>query len=224
MQGIDLRDILEGILVLLFSIGLHEYAHAKAADLAGDDTPRKNGRISLNPLDHFDPVGAMMILFTLIAGFGIGWGKPVPVNPFNFKSPRWDDLKVSIAGPLTNLSIALVFGLLIRFGVFSPQGDYTFFHLAGRFVITNLALAFFNLIPIPPLDGSHVLTSLLPYEKAKRYGYFVGRYGLLILIGMLMSRQIIGIDILGYLIGEPINRLGPLMMGPAGFVHYFYGR
>lgn len=169
--------------VLVVSLSVHEFAHAKAAYLAGDDTARLAGRISINPLDHLDPMGTLMMVMSSLSGFGIGWAKPVPVNPANFRHPRWDSLKVSLWGPLSNLLLALIAGQILRFG-WNVLGS-TDAHILFMFVIINLALALFNLIPIAPLDGSHILSSLLPVDKARSYDIFMGRYGFLVLLGLI---------------------------------------
>ena len=180
------REFLAGLLSIMFAITIHEFAHAYAADRAGDDTPRLSGRISLNPIDHFDPVGGMMILFTLLSGFGIGWGKPVRVNPSKFRHPKWDNIKVSMWGPLSNLLLALCIGILFRVGLMRFD-DSLYSYLALRFVLMNIFLALFNLIPIAPLDGSHIFANMLSYEKARSYSIFMGQYGFICLILILVT-------------------------------------
>jgi Zn-dependent protease len=204
-RDFDLHQLLVGIVAIMVAITVHEFAHAYSADRAGDKTPRINGRISLNPLDHFDPIGGLMILFTLIAGFGIGWGKPVPVNSLNFRHPRWDDIKVSFWGPLSNLLLALALGTIVRFGLVTMGTVWS--ELAVTTVKLNIALALFNLIPIPPLDGSHILANMLPHHQAVSYAQFMGRFGLIALILLLVS----GIG--GAIIMVPAFRLFALFTG-----------
>lgn len=187
-HGFDPAYVLSFLIALTIALTIHEFAHAKAAELAGDPTARENGRVSLNPLDHFDPIGTTMILVA-----GLGWAKPVPVNPFRFKHPRRDDLLVSLWGPLSNVLIALLFGLLIRFNILPAYHNPLFLTIMSL----NLVLAFFNLIPIPPLDGSHVLSALLPTQSARKLDDFYQRWGFVMLIVFLMSpaRMIIFIPV-----------------------------
>jgi Zn-dependent protease len=173
------------LVVILLSITLHEFGHALAADRLGDDTPRRQGRLSLRPDRHFDPLGLLMIFIVLNAGIGLGWGKPVQVDSRNFRNPRRDMLVVAICGPLMNLLLGVVGGLILRFALASRSEDW----LAtggGRFLLTlvlvNVSLLFFNLIPLPPLDGSKILGALLPPHLAWRYTSAMSRYGMMILI------------------------------------------
>lgn len=158
------------IIILIFSVIIHEIAHGSVAYYLGDPTAKYAGRLTLNPLKHLDPVGSVIVpVFLAIAaqltGGGIifGWAKPVPVNPYNFKDQKYGSLKVSLAGPLANLALAVVFGLVIRFVPLISQieGLTVIF---SYIVYINILLAVFNLIPIPPLDGSHILFTFLPYS------------------------------------------------------------
>lgn len=205
----SLQEIAIMVISFLIALTVHEYAHARSALAAGDETAKRAGRVSLNPIDHLDPVGTIMFVFTMLNGFGIAWGKPVPVNPNNFKSPRWDNLKVSIWGPISNLITATVFGLVYRF-VRIPildAGYESYASLLEMIVLFNLMLAFFNMIPVPPLDGSHVLSSLLPPEKARKYDDVMGRYGLIILLALLFTR------IIGMVIMPPVFFFFTLITG-----------
>jgi len=187
--------------VLIISLTVHELAHAKSAELAGDDTARMAGRISINPLDHLDPVGTIMMVLSSLSGFGIGWAKPVPVNPARFRHPRWDNLKVSLWGPLSNLILAFLFAQVLRF--FGAQLGYIDKLIVINFVVINIMLALFNLLPITPLDGSHIMSSLLPIKHARRYDIFMMRYGFMILIGLVFVGPMMHIDILGSIIFKP---------------------
>jgi len=172
------------ILILILSVIVHEVSHGYAAEMLGDPTARLAGRLTLNPLPHIDPIGSVLLPAILVlssAGFIIGWAKPVPYNPYNLRNQRWGEAIVAGAGPGVNILIALVFGLLIRFGAgaLPPM----FVELAGFVVFINILLAFFNLIPIPPLDGSKVVSAFLPYHLAQRYMSiqdFMARYGLIV--------------------------------------------
>ncbi len=150
------------LFILLFSIIIHEIAHGSAALALGDPTARDSGRLTLNPLKHLDAFGSIILpLLLLIATLGrgpiFGWAKPVPINPYNFRDQKWGSLKVALAGPAVNFAIALIFGLLIRF-ISLPQSLLVFFSII---TVYNFAWGIFNLIPIPPLDGSHILFAFL---------------------------------------------------------------
>lgn len=198
------QEIIISVLAFLIAITVHEFAHARAALSAGDDTAKQAGRVSLNPLDHLDPMGTMMFLFTMLSGFGLAWGKPVPINPHRFNNPRWDILKVSIWGPFSNLITALVLTLILRFVVhpFAPG----YLQLMATCIIFNLGLAFFNMIPVPPLDGSKVLSALLPIEMARRYDMATARYGMMILLVLIFTGAI------GIIIVPPIMVLFRMLM------------
>ncbi|UCF78096.1 MAG: site-2 protease family protein [Candidatus Eiseniibacteriota bacterium] len=180
--------------IFLFSIVVHECAHGLAALRQGDRTAKDAGRITLNPIPHIDLFGSILVpLFFLLAqGFRptilIGWAKPVPVNPLNFRDVRRGELEVSLSGPISNLMLALAFALIYRMlpplhGAAGPLVAVKFMLLYGMHI--NCLLAVFNLIPVPPLDGSHVLAALLPYDAAMRYRQISG-YGMWILILILM--------------------------------------
>lgn len=150
-------------LVLLTALPFHEFAHAFVATKLGDETPRRQGRYTLNPLAHLDPIGSVLILFA-----GFGWARPVQINPLSFKNPKRGSALVAAAGPLSNVLFALVLmialKLMLRFGVDSAQVFYSF---VWTMLLVNLSLAVFNLLPIPPLDGSRILTSVLPFSMAR---------------------------------------------------------
>jgi len=180
--------------VLLFSIIAHEYAHGWVALKQGDATAYMLGRLTLNPVPHVDLFGSVivpLVLWLSNAGFLFGWAKPVPVNPRNFRDYRRGDILVSLAGVAVNLALAVVFTLLIVAAVWAgrllPVIEPTLElvrQMAGFGVVINLVLAVFNLIPIPPLDGSHVLYHLLPARWGARYRE-LGRYGILVLLAVL---------------------------------------
>lgn len=193
------------LFALVASITVHEFAHAMAAVAAGDNTPKQQGRISLNPVDHFDPVGFLMIVFMTYTGFGIGWGKPVQVNPRNFGNPRWDDVKVSLWGPASNLIMAAVCAVTLRLaGGMLTDGLFTLFYMM---VLVNVGLAMFNLIPLPPLDGSHILAGILPAQQAREYASFASQWGMPILILLLVTGG------LGILIGPPREAILGILLG-----------
>ena len=187
-------DLLSLLPVLIFSIVVHEVAHAWVALKEGDDTAQSLGRITLNPISHMDPVGSVLVpvaMYFFTNGLIFGWAKPVPIDPRKFRDFRGGDIRVSLAGIASNLILVVVFTLLVVVfvklqGALSV-GESTFGFLirTARFgVFINLILAFFNLIPIPPLDGSHVMYHFLP--RAWRAGYQqAGRYGLLVVMGLV---------------------------------------
>lgn len=152
---------------LLVAITVHEFSHAWVAYRLGDPTAKSLGRLSLNPLVHLDPLGTIMMIFTALAGFGIGWGKPVPVNPYNLRAgARVGMAQVSLAGPMANLITALVLALPFRLGLVGFRTPGPWAGLLLTIIIVNVALAVFNLIPISPLDGFKVLLGLLPARTA----------------------------------------------------------
>lgn len=158
------------IIVLIYSVVLHEVAHGYMAHVLGDPTARLMGRLTLNPIKHLDPFGSVILPVLLAltgSSFLFGWAKPVPYNPYNLKKGgRWAEAMVSGAGPATNLFLALVFGLVIRIGELLGMPSYVA-ELSFLIILINLMLCLFNLIPIPPLDGSKILSALLPPSLAR---------------------------------------------------------
>lgn len=190
--------------VILFALTIHEYAHGWMAYRFGDPTAEMNGRLTLNPISHIDIFGAICFF---LAGFG--WAKPVPINPRNFRNPRKDEMYVSFAGPLANLLAAFIFGLALR-------------HLATQSMLLlsvlvlgiflNTALAIFNLLPVFPLDGSHVLKGLLPPLAAARYSQY-DRYAMPILFFVILLDNFQGTGILNFFLGKPVIYLSWLFGG-----------
>ena len=175
------------IIILIFSVVIHEVAHGAAANALGDPTAKLAGRLTLNPLKHLDPVGSVLVpLFLILSNIGIvfGWAKPVPINPYNFRDQKYGEAKVSFAGPAANLLIAIIFGLILRLMAFVslPLSDafIGLISMLQMIVLINLVLAIFNLMPIPPLDGSHLLFAVLP-RFADSLKLFFNQYGLIIL-------------------------------------------
>ena len=183
-------------IVLIFSAVLHEIAHGYEAERLGDDTARRAGRLTFNPLKHLDPFGSVimpLLLFIATGGaFFFAAAKPVPYDPRNLKNPRTGAAKIALAGPFMNLILAAAFGILIRIFVFLPASPF-FVTLLGVVSYLNILLAIFNLIPIPPLDGSRVLFAALPQTRAMfRISYALERWGLfLVLIFVFFGFQII---------------------------------
>jgi len=178
----DLAIIIFSLVVLLFSVIIHEVSHGAVALYLGDPTAKYAKRLTLNPLKHLDPFGSvalplLMLLFTAGRGPIFGWAKPVPINPYNLRDKRWGEFKVSLAGPASNLIVGAIFGLAIRF-IPLPGPLLISFSIIS---VYNFLLAIFNLVPIPPLDGSHILFSLIP-ERYHNFKIAMQQYGLFILI------------------------------------------
>jgi Zn-dependent protease len=184
-------QLIFSIIVLLYSVIIHEIAHGYAALAQGDRTAEYEGRLTLNPIPHIDLVGTIILpilAFLLPGSFLFGWAKPVPFNPYNLKNQRWGEVIVAAAGPLSNILLALIFGLFIRFYLIphgianGPVGS-----LSQIVVLINVTLAIFNLVPIPPLDGSKIISGLLPQSflrfrrSLEKFGY-VGVFIFLIFI------------------------------------------
>ncbi|OHA99996.1 MAG: hypothetical protein A3E93_00485 [Candidatus Zambryskibacteria bacterium RIFCSPHIGHO2_12_FULL_43_12b] len=173
-------DFVFSIAILIMSVVIHEVSHGYAAYFQGDKTAEYQGRLTLNPLMHLDIWGSLLvpIISYSLGGFIIGWAKPVPYNPYNLRNRRWGEAIVAAAGPASNIVMATIFGLLIRFtGVALPE---SFIQIAATAVFINILLAIFNLVPVPPLDGSKILFSLFPLNMAIRS--FFERYGLILVL------------------------------------------
>jgi len=159
-------ELIVSIIILLMSVVIHELSHGYMAEMLGDPTPRLQGRLTLNPLKHIDPIGSIIVpIITSLVGLTFGWAKPVQWNPYNVKNRRMGELVISLAGPVSNMLIAIVFGLIVRFWGYMLTDSFT--KIALFIVSINIILAVFNFIPIPPLDGSKVLFSILPPKMGK---------------------------------------------------------
>jgi len=159
-------DFLFIIIILIMSVVIHEVSHGFAALALGDPTAKYQGRLTLNPFNHLDPVGSVLVplIGYFAGGFIIGWAKPVPFNPHNLRSAKWGEALVAVAGPVSNIVLAAIFGLIIRLGNGASFMNESFLSLASFVVLINITLAIFNLIPIPPLDGSKILFAVLPLK------------------------------------------------------------
>ncbi len=198
---------------LVIAITIHEFAHALAAERLGDPTPRLMGRLTLNPLAHLDPLGTIMLL---IARFG--WGKPVQFDPFNLRHPRRDAAIISLAGPASNLLLALACSLLLRFllSVRFALSDYWIIGLLDNLMIMNVVLAVFNLIPIHPLDGFKIVGGVLPEEYARQWQELEG-YGMIFLIFLILPLGG-GASPISQLISPVINFLLGVLLPTAGVI------
>jgi Zn-dependent protease len=199
----DANTLIEGLIqfvTLIIMLTFHEFGHAWMASKCGDDTAKSEGRVSLNPLVHIDPIGTVLLPLLMIflpSGMGaflLGWAKPVPVNPNNLRNPKLDDVLITMAGPWMNLLLAVALMGVAKIGLMTNVEPLVQFCFSA--VILNLALFFFNLLPIPPLDGSHIMRVAvgMSYET-----YFqIARFGFLIIIVVINLPPVAGL--LGYLI------------------------
>lgn len=216
MFDLNLPTLISRIFVLLTAFAVHEFAHAWTADKFGDPTPRSNGRLTLNPMAHLDPMGSLMLLFA-----GFGWAKPVPVNPYilarrSSAAMMW----VALAGPASNLLMALIaaipfqLGLVTAFDAFANTGTIlpSLDKLLWEFVYINLLLMLFNLIPLPPLDGEKILYYLLP-ASGQRVMDNIRPYGPILLLAIVFAGPLLGINILGSIIGPPLQALMSVLVG-----------
>ena len=178
-------DFVFQIAILIMSVVIHEVSHGYAASFLGDQTARYQGRLTLNPVKHIDPVGSILVpsLAYFLGGFIFGWAKPVPYNPHNLKPGRWSEAAVAFAGPASNILLALIFGLLLRITIIMEPAwaSPAFVQITAMIVFINILLAIFNLVPIAPLDGSKLLFAFFP-EKFYQMREFFERYGLVLII------------------------------------------
>lgn len=170
----DAASLLIYSCIILISITIHEFAHAKTADVLGDPSARQSGRLTLNPFAHVDIIGFIALLLV-----GIGWAKPVPVNSYNFRNPRFGMLLVGLAGPISNLLLAILCIIIFKNAIPANAMLISILAYAARI---NVSLMVFNLLPIPPLDGSHIFSSFLPYE----WQTYLEQYGFMIIILAIM--------------------------------------
>jgi Zn-dependent protease len=200
--------------MLLIAFPFHEFAHAYAAYRLGDSTARLFGRMTLDPVAHFDPVGGgLLALSVIFAGFGFGWAKPTPVNPMNLRQGRWGEAIVSAAGPLSNLVLAVVASIIFRILLLVGINFEFLLEVVYLFVVINLVLMVFNLLPIPPLDGSKVLYAFLDPRTAFQVRPFLEQYGVLILLVAVFFPLFGGETLLGLVFNAVLNPLTQLLLG-----------
>ena len=210
MSFLDPQLLIPAVPVILLALTVHEWAHAYTAYRFGDPTARLMGRMTLNPLAHLDLFGTIAIVL-----IGFGWAKPVPVNPANLREPRRQMMWISAAGPISNLGQALVFGLLFQLfvGTGRAVGLTGFFvHMVTFGVFINCALAVFNLIPVPPLDGSKILYGLIPGLSHEAV-WKLERYGPIVLMALIFLGFITNFSILWAIMGPPVRLLVSLFSG-----------
>jgi len=179
----DATNAIFYILILIMSIVIHEVSHGFMAEYFGDDTARNAGRLTLNPFKHLDLFGSILLPAVLIlshTGFLFGWAKPVPYNPYNLRNLKWGTIAVAAAGIMANFLIAIIFGIIVRFSSDFGLSD-NFYFITSAIVIVNLALGIFNLVPIPPLDGSKIFFSFLP-ESVSSFIFNYEQYSLILLL------------------------------------------
>lgn len=176
---------------LIVALTIHEFSHALAADMLGDPTARLRGRLTLNPLAHLDPLGSIFFIISTLSGFAFGWAKPVPFDTYNLANPKRDSMMIALAGPASNLAVAVVVSLIIRFllPLLNLSVISTFQPFFILLVVVNVSLAIFNLIPIHPLDGGKILVGLLPDHLALAFHQFLSQYGSIILIFLLVTNS-----------------------------------
>jgi len=213
MLNLNPQTLISRIIILVIAFTVHEFAHAWTANAFGDETPRQSGRLTLNPLSHLDVMGSLMLL---VAGFG--WARPVPVNPYALQRRSAAALMlVSLAGPLSNFLMAILAAIPLRLGLASLTPSPipllpSFGQFLFQFIIINLALMLFNLIPIPPLDGDKVAEYFFPPSWA-RVMDTIRPYGPLILLAVIFLGPAFGVDILGWIMGPPLRALFSLLTG-----------
>jgi len=210
----DFESMLRLLPGIIVGLTVHEFAHASVASRLGDDTAKLQGRASLNPLVHIDPLG---FIFLLVAGFG--WAKPVVIDQSKLKHPRRDDAIIAAAGPLSNLALSIVgaavFTILIGLVPYGGEPTYAWIlHSIMAGIYVNLGLFVFNAIPLPALDGSHILLSALNLRDSPT-AHLVFRYGMIVLFGIILAEQFFNIDILP--IGRIVRALADILLGLFGF-------
>lgn len=213
-------SLIGGIVAFIVALTVHEAAHAWMSDRLGDPTARLMGRLSLNPLVHYDAIGTTLLLFTAIisslyhTGFPFGWAKPVQFDPYNLQNPRRDAALISLAGPASNLLTAVIFSLIFRFlGPYSMLSLY----IIVPVITVSVSLAIFNLIPIHPLDGGKIFIGLLPEGEAAEADLFLRRYGTLLLI-LLIFPILGGISPISLVISPLIRLILRLLIPGVGFI------
>jgi Zn-dependent protease len=220
MPGFSLNPgLLFSIAAFLVAITVHEFSHALAAMSQGDVTAKELGRLSLNPIRHLDPMGTVLLLIMLVSNFGIGWGKPVPVNPANLRNGRQSMALVSVAGVVANLLTAVVCGLILRNSgqlQLSAGAPLVLFRFLNALIAISLGLALFNLLPIFPLDGFNVAVNVLPKAAGSKLAQY-GHWGPGILMLLIFLPQFIpgmrSFNILAFILGPPTSLLRHAILG-----------
>ncbi len=194
------------LIALVIAVTVHEFAHAATAEYLGDPTPRLRGRLTLNPLAHLDPLGTIALLLVRF-----GWGKPVPFDPFNLTNPKRDGAIISVAGPASNILLAVVLAVIVHL---FPTSILSIILVPT--IELNIILAIFNLIPIHPLDGGKILIGLLPNDLAFRWDEILNQYGLILLLILIFPLG--NNSLVGYLISPIINVILNILLPGAAFI------
>jgi Zn-dependent protease len=218
-MSVDLLGVAIKMAAIIPAITIHEYCHAKFADMAGDDTPRSQGRVTLNPLAHLDPLGTIMMLISSLAGVGIGWGRPVLVDQRKLRNRRVDNFILTIAGPLSNLLQAIFWAILLRFVLVPMESELRgsgLFELVTNFalvsVLINTGLFVFNLVPLGPLDGHWLVSELLPDKQRFAWLKFCHGPGMFIFLALVLIPP--GpYDVLGNFMYPFIKRIVSVLLG-----------
>ena len=200
-------------MMLLVAFPVHEFSHALAAFRLGDGTARLMGRLTLDPRAHFDPTGALLLTVSMLAGGGIGWAKPTPYNPMNLQGGRWGEAIVAVAGPISNLVLAIAAAIPLRYIIATGMDAEFVARTLYLFISINLLLAVFNLLPIPPLDGSKVLYAFLDPRTSWQVRAFMNQYGLFILLGAMFLPIFGGNTLIGVVFDEVLQPLIGLVVG-----------
>jgi len=203
---IDLLAVFASVVVaLLLGITVHEFSHGMAARKLGDRTAERLGRLSLDPRAHLDPAGSLMLCLV-----GFGWGKPVPINPYALRwGPKTGSAVVAVAGPLSNIALAALFAMPVRLGWATGGYSEIFFHSV---VVLNVILAVFNLLPVPPLDGSKIAMAVLPPDLGRGLAS-MERYGMVILLGIIFLSYYTPVDILGGVVAPAVEGIADMLTG-----------
>jgi len=188
------------VVAILIALTFHEFSHALVANFLGDQTAKRMGRLSLNPLVHLDPIGFLALVL-----IGFGWGKPVPYNPYNLRYPKWGSTMVAAAGPASNLLMIIVFGLVFKFIHPFFSDDNLLVAFLELLIQLNLILCLFNLIPIPPLDGSKFLLSALAAPEHYKTRFFLETRGPILLLGLILLDSLSGLNILSTIFSVAAN-------------------
>lgn len=218
-----MTDLIFVLLALALAITVHEAAHAWMANRLGDPTAKLMGRLSLNPLVHYDPVGSTILLITAVLTalgawpFPFGWAKPVMFDPYNLQNPRRDSALISLAGPVSNLATAIAASLILRLIQVPFSPFYFLSNFAYLVIILNISLAVFNLIPVHPLDGGKILVGVLPAREAASVENFLSRYGIFVLLILIMP-TFGGNSILSGILGPAINILISILVPGRGLI------
>jgi Zn-dependent protease len=212
MFNISSHELISSVITLIIAFTVHEFAHAWVADSLGDTTPCQAGRLTLNPLIHLDLFGSLLLIFA-----GFGWAKPTPINPAVLRQrSRYGVLWVSLAGPLSNLLLAAIAALPIRFGLVSVTWSSGIFPTLGEFLYTffylNCVLAVFNLIPLPPLDGEKIISALLP-EKVEEFYNKIRPFGAYLMMILVLVGPRIGLDVIGWIVTPAVTGLKQVFIG-----------